>query len=170
MTLAFSKDPLFRWIYHESAKYFESFIAGYGGDPFPNQSGFCYSNHCGGALLWLSSEERETKQEFYSLLTRTTTEQKLNEVIRLFEKLDNSHPKEAHLYLTLLARDPFYKEKVVNIVRSFLKVCDTQQLPAYLEATSGGLIEYYRQFDFELLAPVQYGSSPVCYPMVRFPR
>ena len=82
------------------------------------------------------------------------------------------HPQEPHWHLPLIGTDPSRQRKGEGsaLLRHALSVCDRQQTPAYLEATSSTSVPLYQRHGFEVLGTIQLKSSPPIFPMLRAPR
>ncbi|MDX6646120.1 MAG: hypothetical protein QOK40_1847 [Miltoncostaeaceae bacterium] len=94
---------------------------------------------------------------------------------RLFELLglmDENHPQEPHHYLFLLGTRPEWQSRGIGsiLMRPALEICDRDQLPAYLEATSEGNRRLYLRHGFEVTGEIQLPGGPTMWPMWRAPK
>jgi ribosomal protein S18 acetylase RimI-like enzyme len=82
------------------------------------------------------------------------------------------HPDEPHWHLPLIGTDPSRQRNGDGsaLLRHTLAVCDAQQLPAYLEATSAASVPLYQRHGFEVLGTIQSEGTPPIFPMLRRPR
>ena len=82
------------------------------------------------------------------------------------------HPTEPHWYLPLIAVDPVHQGRGLGsaLLIHALGICDRDNLPAYLEATSPDSRRLYERHGFEALGEIQVSDSPPLWPMLRKPR
>ncbi|MEM7760765.1 MAG: hypothetical protein AAF298_21930 [Cyanobacteria bacterium P01_A01_bin.40] len=102
MLLAFSPDPLFRWVYPSDEQYLASF------------PGFvkllindCIDISCTkdfeGAAFWLTPEQELDLDTFAAAyMQKTVSPQDLDKVAAVFEAMMQAHPQVPHRYLALL--------------------------------------------------------------------
>lgn len=93
---------------------------------------------------------------------------------RLFtalELMEENHPIEPHHYLFLLGTRPEWQSRGIgsDLIRPVLEVCDRDQMPAYLEATSEGNRRLYLRHGFEVTAEIQLPDGPIMWRMWRPP-
>ena len=89
----------------------------------------------------------------------------------VLEQMDEAHPEEPHWYLPLIGTDPTQQGNGFGsaLLDHTLAICDQQNVPAYLEATSPGNIRLYQRHGFVVLGTIQIGGSPPITPMLRKP-
>jgi len=99
-------------------------------------------------------------------------EPKVGEVLFLFEQMAGFHPHEPHWYIPLFGVDPVFQGQGygTQLMRQGLVVCDRDQQPAYLEATSPANRAFYERHGFRVLGEIRSGDSPPLFPMLREPR
>ena len=85
--------------------------------------------------------------------------------------MDEAHPEEPHWYLPLIGTDPTQQGNGFGsaLLDHTLAICDQQNVPAYLEATSPRNIRLYQRHGFVVLGTIQIGGSPPITPMLRKP-
>lgn len=86
--------------------------------------------------------------------------------------MQQHHPKTLHWYVLYIAAEAGHQGSGIGIalLQPVLEQCDSQQLPAYLEATTEQNRELYRRHGFtDLPEPVLPGDGPVLYRMWREP-
>ncbi len=84
-----------------------------------------------------------------------------------------AHPQDRrHWYLPTVGVDPAAQGTGVGsaLLRSMLRRCDEQDLPAYLESTSSRNIPLYQRYGFQLLGEERHlPDGPPFWPMWREP-
>ncbi len=88
-----------------------------------------------------------------------------------FVELADWHPEEPHFYLHLIgarsrARGQGAGSKLLERV---LRVCDAEQIPAYLEASTSRSVGLYARHGFEQIATVEFAPNVALRPMLRLP-
>lgn len=174
ITLAFSIDPVARWLYPNSHQYLThmpSFVKTYGGNAFVHGSAYYVEDYIG-AALWLPPNVHPDEDEMISLIRRTVAKPEQEELFALFEEMANVHPKEPHWYLPVIGVDPNHQSQGYGsmLMQQALLSCDRDQTMAYLESSNPRNISLYKRHGFELLGTIQRGGSPPVFPMLRKPR
>lgn len=173
IVLAFSADPAARWLYpdpHGYLTHFPSFVRAFAGAAFPRRSACCAGDYSG-AALWLPPGVHPDEEALALLVNETITEGRRSEVFELFARMGDSHPAEAHWYLPIIAVDPAWQSRGRGsaLMKRTLTRCDRNRELAYLEASSPRSVPFYQRLGFDLLEPIQVGSSPPIFPMLRRP-
>jgi ribosomal protein S18 acetylase RimI-like enzyme len=106
------------------------------------------------------------------LFRDTAKPEHLDDLLATFEKMDQSHPKEAHWYLPMIGVDPRAQGKGLGakLMRYAVARCDEDGALAYLETANLRNIPLYESFGFEVMAQFQMGAAPRMTPMLRRPR
>lgn len=174
MSLAFSNDPGVRWMYpdpHQYMKYFPRFVRAFGGRAFEHGTAQTIGGGAA-AALWLPPGVLPDDDALTALIEESVPASKHAAVFSVFEQMGAFHPHEPHWHLPLIGTDPSRQRKGDGsaLLRHALSVCDEQQVPAYLEATSSTSVPLYQRHGFEVLGTIQLKSSPPIYPMLRKPR
>jgi ribosomal protein S18 acetylase RimI-like enzyme len=174
LTLAFSTDPVVRWMYptaHQYLSHFPSFVRAFGGSAFARGSAY-YSDDCAGAALWLPSDTPFDKEALRSLLYHSVSEPERSDLFAVFAQMMSHHPNEPHWYLPFIGVDPIHQEQGhgAGLIEHALAPCDRDRRLAYLESTNPRNISLYQRHGFEILATIQVGTSPPFFPMLRKPR
>ncbi len=84
VVLAFSADPAARWTWPDPQQYlthFPPFVEAFGGKAFAHGSAY-YVDGYAGAALWLPPDVHPDEDALITLLQRTVSEQKLEDVLR----------------------------------------------------------------------------------------
>ena len=173
-TLAFSTDPLARWLYpnpHQYLTHMPSFVMAYGGKAF-----VCGSAHYllgyAGAALWLPPDVHPDEERLLPLIQSTVSEQTQRDLFGLLEQMESYHPQRPYWYLPVIGVDPTYQNQGYGsaLIQHLLLICDHEQTMAYLESSNPRNISLYKRHGFELLGTIQMGTSPPVFPMLRKPR
>ena len=164
VTLAFSTDPVARWIYpdpHQYLTHFPPFVQAFGGRAFAHGSAY-YVDGYAGAALWLPPGVQPDEDTLVSFIQNTVGEWERGDVSAVFEQMGSYHPHEPHWYLPLIGVDPAQQGKGYGseLLKHALSRCDGDQKLAYLESTNPRNIPLYERHGFELLGTIQAGTSP----------
>ncbi len=173
MTLAFSTNPIARWMYPNSQQYlqyFSNFVRLFGGKAFEMGSAYYIGNFVA-ASLWLPPNIHPDEKGLFSLFETTVSEEIKDDLFSVFEEMGNYRPKEPHWYLPMMGTDPTKQSKGYGsaLLRHALEWCDRDIKTAYLESSNPQNIPLYQRFGFELIGKIQIGSSPTIFPMMREP-
>ena len=78
----------------------------------------------------------------------TAKREHLDDLLATFEKMDQSHPREAHWYLPQIGVEPNAQGRGVGaeLMRHALARCDRERALAYLEASKPQNIPFYRRY------------------------
>ena len=89
----------------------------------------------------------------------------------MFEQMEEHHPTYDHWYLPLIGVEPVAQGRRLGsaLLQHALETCDSDGLPAYLEATSPRNRNLYARHGFGDVATIQAGSSPPLWAMLREP-
>ncbi len=171
--LAFSSDPLTRWFYPEAATYLDStpLFDAFGGAA--TRAGSTYvTKGFEGAALWMPPGVEPDEEKLVALLEASVAQDILDEVMGVFEAMEQYHPDVPCWYLPLIGVDPAHRGKSLGsaLMKHALVRCDEDGLPAYLESTNPRNVSLYVRHGFEVMGEIQVGSSPTLRPMIRQPR
>jgi GNAT superfamily N-acetyltransferase len=174
MTLAFATDPVERWALpnpHQYMRTFPPYVILYGGKAFDHNSAYVIGDFAGVAL-WLPPGVEPDYEPMTALFLENVEESILAIANTLFEQMARFHPKEPHWYLSLMGVDPVSRGRGYgsSLLRHALAVCDKDQLPAYLEATSPANLSLYERHGFRTLGRIEFENSPPMFPMLRAPQ
>ena len=174
MTLAFSSDPVMRWLYPDPQKYVAHFPAlamAVGVKAVANGSAH-YAQGFAGATLWLPPGVSPDEEPLVALVHETLSKRLHDEVFSMLEQMGAAHPKDPHWYLWMIGTDPTCQGKGYGsaLLRHALAACDRDKRLAYLESSNPRNLSLYLRHGFELVGTIQVGSSPSIFPMIRKPR
>jgi len=174
ITLAFSTDPVVRWVYPNPREYLAHFprlVTAVGGKAFANGTAH-YTEGFAGAALWLPPGVHPDDARPTATIRETVSDSVRGDLQTLLEQVGAAHPKEAHWYLWMIGADPMRQGHGLGsaLLRHALALCDRDQKPAYLESSNPRNLGLYLRHGFELMGALQAGSSPPLFPMLRKPR
>ena len=174
IVLAFSSDPLARWVYPSPQQYLKSFpdfVKIFAGQAFEQKTVY-YTDNYSGAALWLPPQSQPDSDAIDIYLQQTISHRQQEKVFAVFEQMSHYHPKEQHWYLALVGVDSTQQRHGYGsaLIQPVLKECDLQQQLAYLESSSPESRSLYERHGFELMETIQIDDSPSIFPMVRYPQ
>jgi GNAT superfamily N-acetyltransferase len=174
ITLAFSTDPVARWMYPDPDQYLESFpkfIRAFAGRSFEDGTAYLAPDFAG-AALWLKPEAEPDEDSLIGLFWESTSSEVQKDLFPMFEQMDAFHPKGPHWYLPMIGVEPSRQGRGVGsaLMQHSLASCDSDGLPAYLESTNPKNIPLYQRFGFEQIGVIRPGDAPPLFPMLRKPQ
>jgi len=174
IVVAFSSDPVARWVLpepHQYLTYFTEIVPLMAGGAFEHGSAYCAEDFVA-ASLWLPPGVHSDQEALGELAQRAVAERDQEKVFAFLEQMGIFHPTEPHWYLPLIGVDPVYQGRGYGsaLLRHALQNCDGDKLPAYLEATSPSSRRLYERHGFEATGEIQVADSPPMWPMLRKPR
>jgi ribosomal protein S18 acetylase RimI-like enzyme len=174
LVLAFSTDPLARWLWpdpHEYLTHFPYFTRAYGDKTFAHESAYYTDGYLGGAL-WLPPDVHPDDAAVDTLIQNRVAADKQEDLVGLLDLIDNCIPVEPHWYLLFIGVDPVHRGKGLgsDLMEHALRRCDRDNTPAFLESTNPRNRSLYERYGFEILETLQVGSSPPITTMLRGPR
>jgi ribosomal protein S18 acetylase RimI-like enzyme len=174
LTLAFSTDPVMRWLFPHPSKYLKHFpelMRHFGANSFSNASAH-YVDGFAGAALWLPPNVTFDADAVGELMLRTVDEKQHADLFTIFNQMPEYHPHEPHWYLAAIGIDPSRQNQGQGaaLIQHALRTCDRNHESAYLESSNPRNISFYRKHGFEVLATLQAGDAPPLTPMYRSAR
>ncbi len=174
IVLAFSSDPLARWVYPSPQQYLKSFpdfVKILAGKAFEKKTAY-YTDNYSGAALWLAPQSQPDDDAIDLYLQQTISHEQQEKVFALFEQMSHYHPQEPHWYLAMVGVDSTQQRQGYGsaLIQPVLQECDLQQQLAYLESSSPESRSLYERHGFELMETIQIDDSPPIFPMVRYPQ
>ena len=174
LLLAFSLDPIIRWLWPDVDDYRDAFgeLVRLEGAPALAADTVDVTQHAEGAAVWNPPGTSSDEDAVVDLIQRSLPAHRLDEVFDLFEQADHHHPREAHWYLPFIDIDPDHQRQGhgSSLLEHGLARCDRDRLPAYLEASTPRNRALYERYGFEVTAELKAGDSPPLWPMLRAPR
>ena len=171
---AFLTDPPARFAWPSPHDYLAAMPVATGefaGSCFQHGTAYVSADFCG-AALWLPPGVEPNGQALEKVFRDTAKPEHMDDLLATFEKMEKSHPREAHWYLPQIGVDPTAQGKGIGaaLMRHALARCDQERSLAYLEASKPQNIPFYQSHGFEVMGQIQVGSAPPVTPMLRKPR
>jgi ribosomal protein S18 acetylase RimI-like enzyme len=175
LVLAFSNDPVARWMYPDPYQYlthFPRFVQTFGGKAFELGTAYARDGYSG-AALWFPPGVDPDIELTIEILQESIFESDRMDVFAVLEQMSHYHPKEPHWYLPIIGVEPTQQGKSYGsalMQHHVPEQCDHDRIPAYLEASKPANVPFYERHGFEVLSTMQVGASPPIFPMVRYPQ
>jgi ribosomal protein S18 acetylase RimI-like enzyme len=143
----------------------------FAGSCFEHGTAYVSADLCG-AALWLPSGAQPNSEALERVFRDTAKREHLDDLLATFEKMDQSHPREAHWYLPQIGVEPNAQGRGLGteLMRHALTRCDQQGALAYLEASKPQNVPFYERHGFEVVGEIRIGAAPPVTPMLRRPR
>ena len=170
LVLAFSADPVMRWIFREADDYLRWFPAMMRPQAEAMVSkGTVYRSGAAGASIWVPPGSKLEGDAVVEAILSGVPEADQDARFRFFGEMDTHHPDEEHWYLPIIGVDPACQGQGHGsaILARALQPCDEAGLPAYLESSNPANIPLYERFGFEVRGEIQVDDSPPMWPMYR---
>jgi len=173
LTLAFASDPVMRWAWPDAyryATYWPRFAEAFGGAAFDDGTAYGLED-CLAVALWMRPGVGPDEETVTDVMRESLDDPILEDVSGLFEQMDELHPAADVWYLPLMGVDLVAQGRGLGsaLLRHALTTCDSEGLPAYLEATNPRNRDLYARHGFRVLDVIQAGSSPPIWAMLREP-
>jgi GNAT superfamily N-acetyltransferase len=174
LVLAFSTDPVARWMYREPDQYLlhiPRLFRALGTSSF--EGGAAQRSGDGlGVALWLPPSVAGDDESLQVVIAESIVSEKQRDVIDVFERTEHYRPTEPHWYLSLIGVEALHRNKGrgAALLQDRLRQCDREHHPAYLWSSNPQNTSLYQRHGFEIVATIQAGSSPPILPMVRHAR
>lgn len=171
LTAAFIDDPFIRWMFPDAKQYLQFFpqvLKYFAGGAFDHDSAWRTDDYKG-AAMWLPPGISPDEEALGKVMEEGVANGLQAEVFDVMEQVDTSHPAETHWYLPAIGVEPMLQGMGYGsaLLKQGVKICDEQNVAAYLEATNPASIPLYERFGFKVIGEIQAGSSPVITPMLR---
>lgn len=173
MLIAFVGDPVVRWALPDPDAYattWPAFCEPFAGASFEHGTAYALDGYAAVAL-WLPPGVHADGAAMERLIREAAGDSVLRDLDGFFAQMGEAHPKFDHWYLPLMGVDPMAQGRGLGtaLLRHALARCDSDGLPAYLEATSPRNRDLYMRHGFEEIGVIQQGGSPPMWPMLRQP-
>jgi GNAT superfamily N-acetyltransferase len=173
LTLAFSSDPVMRWLWPDPRRYvtyWPRFAEAFGGQAFDDGTAYGLQD-CMAVALWMRPGVGPDQDTVLGVMGESLDDQVLEDVNGLFEQMDELHPAADVWYLPLIGVDLVAQGRGLGsaLLRHALATCDDDALPAYLEATNPRNRDLYARHGFKVVDVIHAGASPPLWAMLREP-
>ena len=173
LTLAFSSDPVMRWGWPDPERYltyWPQIADAFGGGAFNHDTAHGLED-CVAVALWLPPGVGPDAETVMELMRDSVDDHTFEDINGVFDQMDALHPTVDHWYLPLTGVDPVAQGRGLGttLLRHALRTCDSDGLPAYLEATSPRSRNLYARHGFNIVEIIQAGTSPPLWAMLREP-
>jgi GNAT superfamily N-acetyltransferase len=171
---AFLTDPPARFAWPSPHDYLMAMPVAtreFAGTCFEHGTAYVTDDFCG-AALWLPPGVQPDGEALERVFRDTAKREHLDDLLATFEKMDQSHPREAHWYLPQIGVEPNAQGRGLGteLMNHALARCDRERALAYLEASKPGNVPFYQRHGFEVIGQIQIGAAPPVTPMLRGPR
>lgn len=172
LAAVFFDDPVFSWCYPDDARrrqilppWFQVVIA----SNLAHGEVYTTDDVIAGAV-WVPPEAEDDEQLGAAL--GEVSGEYAQTLFEIFELMDQNHPREPHHYLFLLATRSEWQSRGIGsaLMRPVLEMCDRNEMPAYLEATSERNKQLYLRHGFEVTGEINLPGGPSMWPMWREPK
>jgi len=172
--MAFSADPVMRWLFPEAHDYTQSFprfVRAFCSPAF-EQGTIHVAGNFWGAALWLAPGVHVDQPAVEKVVRESLPDSALGETVAVLQEMDRYHITEPHWYLPTIGVDPTHQGKGVGsaLLRHALAQVDEQGMPGYLESSNPANVPLYQRHGFEVLGEIRAEGGPPIFPMLRPPR
>lgn len=124
------------------------------------------------AALWAPPGFRPDLTEFLEVFGSLADPERSAAAAENFMLMVEHEPDEPHFYLHMIgARDDARGQGLGSLLLARIHtVCDAEQIPAYLEASSARSAALYARHGYEELATIDFAPGVALRPMVRAPQ
>ena len=174
LVLAFSADPVERWLYPEARHYlasFPAFLSAFGGAAFAEETVWSLGDFSAVAL-WLPPGAGPNGEAIVAVLSSTVAPTLHEDAFSVLGQMDEAHPSFPHWYLPWFGVDPALQGRGVGgeLMIHCLRVVDEDHLPSYLETPNPRSIAFYERYGFEVTGEARAGACPPITYMLRAAR
>jgi len=174
LVLAFSSDPVARWMYDEPHQYLlhiPRLFRALGKSSF--EAGAAERTDDGlGVAIWLPPGVHGDDGPLDAVIAGSMVGERQAAVVAVFEQTEHYRPTEPHWYLSLIGVEALHRSKGCGaaLLQQRLRQCDREHLPACLWSSNPLNISLYKRHGFDTAGMIQVGSSPPIFPMLRHAR
>ncbi|MBC7813097.1 MAG: GNAT family N-acetyltransferase [Burkholderiales bacterium] len=175
---AFDDDPVWRWLIPADgyADRMMSFGQGLLRHIALGYEATYTTDDCVSTAMWAPPGHWEASAEQAAALVpafNTCFGANLEKFQEGFGLVGTKHPHEPHWYLIGIGTHPDWQGQGLasSVMKPILERCDTEGVPAYLEATKERNVRFYQHHGFELTGTMDFpGGGPKMYLMWREPQ
>ncbi len=179
LAAAFYDDPIASWLLRDGSRRMRQLERGFG--LFLRRlylpAGECLTTeHVAGGALWLPPGRWQASLAAQLRVLAGLagiSGRSFPRFLRYSRLLESKHPREDHYYLPYMGVEPGRQGRGIGtaLLRPVLERCDSDRLPAYLEASSPRNRDLYKRHGFEVVEVVELeAGGPVHWLMWREPR
>jgi GNAT superfamily N-acetyltransferase len=174
LVLAFSTDPVARWMYDDPHQYLLHIprrFRALGTSSFAAGAAQRTSDGLGVAL-WLPPGVHGDDRPLEAVIAESIAAEKQADVSAAFTRTEHYRPTEPHWYLSLIGVEALHRNKGCGaaLLQHSLRQCDREHFPAYLWSSNPLNTSLYERHGFEIVGTIQVGSAPSIFPMLRHAR
>jgi ribosomal protein S18 acetylase RimI-like enzyme len=174
LVLAFTADPVIRWLYPEARQYltrFPRFLVAFGGRAFAEKTVWRLGEFSAVAL-WLPPQVEPDGDAIVAVLKEGVAPEQHEDVFSVLGQMDAAHPKLPHWYLPWFGVDGAVQGKGLggDLMKHCLRIVDEDHLPSYLETPNPRNISFYERHGFEVTGEARAGDCPPVGFMLRAAR
>ena len=174
LVLAFTADPVIRWLYPQAWRYvthFPEFLAAFGGKAFAARTVWRLGEFSGVAL-WLPPQVEPDGDAIVAVITASVAQEQHADCMSVLGQMDAAHPRFPHWYLAWFGVDAAVQGRGFggDLMQHCLSVVDEDHLPAYLDSSNPRNISFYQRHGFEVTGEAQAGECPPVVSMLRAAR
>ena len=172
LALAFSSDPLLRWMLPSSDSYLANIIKifdVFAGNSIDGETCLITSSF-EGAAMWLAPGVEADEDAVSDTFARIFSPEFLPKVNEILATMESYHPHDDNCwYLPLIGVDPGHQNKGVGaaLMKHMTEKLDNESAMAYLESSNQKNISLYLRHGFEVIGEIQIYDSPIVTPMIR---
>jgi ribosomal protein S18 acetylase RimI-like enzyme len=172
LALAFSSDPLLRWMFPSSDSYLANIIETFdvfAGNSIDGETCLITSSF-EGAAMWLAPGVETDEDAISDTFARIFSPEFLPKVNEILATMESYHPHDDNCwYLPLIGVDPGHQNKGVGaaLMKHMTEKLDNESAIAYLESSNQKNISLYLRHGFEVIGEIQIYDSPIVTPMIR---
>jgi len=171
LVIAFTADPVERWLYpeaHEYLTHFPAFLSAFGGKAFAEETVWQLGAFSGVAL-WLPPQVDLDADAIVAVLSETVAPEKHKDTFAVLGQMDDAHPRFPHWYLPWFGVDTAVQGRGLGceLMKYCLRVVDQDHLPAYLDSPNPRNISFYERHGFVVTGEAQAGACPPVISMLR---
>jgi GNAT superfamily N-acetyltransferase len=179
LAAAFHDDPVFTWVLHGDPRRarmlergFELFLRRVW---MEQRATFTTANVAGAAVWELPGEWKLSVARQLRLLPAMISVfgRRVARVLKAIAALEARHPREPHYYLPFVGVEPSWQGRGLGsaLLAPVLERCDSESLPAFLEASTARNRALYERHGFAVTEEFRLGrSAPAQWRMWRAPR
>ncbi len=172
LLLAFSTDPMMRWLFPNAAsyvKYYRAFADAFGGISIENGSCHIYGD-MQGVAMWLAPGVESDAGTMIDLAVEALSPELAAQSGEFMMKMAEYHPADEDCwYLNTIGVDPSQQNKGVGaaLINEMTNKLDGDGCMAYLESSNPQNVSLYLRHGFEVVGQIQLGDSPIMTAMAR---